>query len=152
MVRWCWVNFQCWGVLLIWMIVEQGPTALTVGACGVVWTFFPSSIISPILTEILSQRAVKPKITDDCWLSVPDQCHLIYLLKCVAGLLFHRLCLLIFIKFWEAYYFISSPLYCIFVCFVFILSRTPVFVLYMKISHYLTYIIVIKYHFLVYSL
>ena len=32
--RWCWVNFQCWGVLLIWMRVGQGPTALAVGAGG----------------------------------------------------------------------------------------------------------------------
>ena len=31
-VRWCWVNFQCWGVLLIWIGVGQGPTALAVGA------------------------------------------------------------------------------------------------------------------------
>ena len=31
-VRWCWVNFQCRGVLLIWIIVGQGPTALVVGA------------------------------------------------------------------------------------------------------------------------
>ena len=30
--RWCWVNFQCRGVLLIWIIV--GPTALAVGAGG----------------------------------------------------------------------------------------------------------------------
>ena len=27
-VRWCWVNFQYRGVLLIWIIVGQGPTAL----------------------------------------------------------------------------------------------------------------------------
>ena len=33
-VRWCWVNFQCRGVLLIWIIVGQGPTALEVGAGG----------------------------------------------------------------------------------------------------------------------
>ena len=33
-VRWCWVNFQCWGVLLIWIRVGQGPTALEVGADG----------------------------------------------------------------------------------------------------------------------
>ena len=45
-VRWCWVNFKCRGVLLIWIIVGQGPTALAVGAGGVVWTFFLSSIIS----------------------------------------------------------------------------------------------------------
>ena len=33
-VRWCWVNFQCRGVLLIWIIVRQRPTALAVGADG----------------------------------------------------------------------------------------------------------------------
>ena len=32
--RWCWVNFQCRGVLLIWIIVGQGPIALAVGAGG----------------------------------------------------------------------------------------------------------------------
>ena len=46
MVRWCWVNFQCRGVLLIWIKVGQGPTAHAVGAGGVVWTFFLSSIFS----------------------------------------------------------------------------------------------------------
>ena len=30
-VRWCWVNFQCRGVLLIWIRVGQGPAALAVG-------------------------------------------------------------------------------------------------------------------------
>ena len=34
MVQWCWVNFQCQGVLLIWIIVGQGPIALAVGAGG----------------------------------------------------------------------------------------------------------------------
>ena len=33
-VRWCWVIFQCWGDLLIWIRVGQGPTALAVGAGG----------------------------------------------------------------------------------------------------------------------
>ena len=33
-VRWCWVNFQCRGVLLIWIRVGQGPSALAVGAGG----------------------------------------------------------------------------------------------------------------------
>ena len=51
-VRWCWVNFQCRGVLLVWIRIGQGPTALAVGADGVVWTilslvyyfsFFPLS-------------------------------------------------------------------------------------------------------------
>ena len=74
MVRRCWVNFQCRGVLLIWIVVGQGPTALAVGAGGVVWTFFLLSIISlfflplsgrrPDIDEILSQRAVKPKTTN----------------------------------------------------------------------------------------
>ena len=34
MVRWWWVNLQCRGVLLIWIRVGQGPTALAVGARG----------------------------------------------------------------------------------------------------------------------
>ena len=33
-VRRCWVTFQCRGVLLIWVIVEQGPIALAIGAGG----------------------------------------------------------------------------------------------------------------------
>ena len=35
-VQWSWVNFQCRGVLLVWIRVGQGPTALAVGAGGVV--------------------------------------------------------------------------------------------------------------------
>ena len=31
-VRWCWVNLQCRGVLLTWIRVGQGPTVLAVGA------------------------------------------------------------------------------------------------------------------------
>ena len=72
MERRCWVNFQCRGVLLVWMIVGQGPIALAVGAGrGVFGHFFShlSFLFSfslslgdcPIQTEILSQRAVKPK-------------------------------------------------------------------------------------------
>ena len=34
MERRCWVNFQCRGVLLVWMIVGQGPVALAAGAGG----------------------------------------------------------------------------------------------------------------------
>ena len=34
MVRRYWVNFQCQGVLLIWIIVGQGPIALAEGAGG----------------------------------------------------------------------------------------------------------------------
>ena len=69
MVRWCWVNFQCRGVLLVWIRIGQGPTAFAVGAGGGCLDIFLSSIISLFFlplsgTEILSQRAVKPKITD----------------------------------------------------------------------------------------
>ena len=55
MERWCWVNFQCRGVILIWIIVGQGPIALAVGAGGVVWTFFLSSISSHFFLP-LSER------------------------------------------------------------------------------------------------
>ena len=34
MERRFWVTFQCRGVLLIWIIVGQGPIALAVGADG----------------------------------------------------------------------------------------------------------------------
>ena len=53
-VRWCWVNFQCRGVLLILIVVGQGPITLAIGAGGGCWTFFLSSIISPFLTFFLS--------------------------------------------------------------------------------------------------
>ena len=33
-LRRCWINFQCRGVLLVWMIVGQGSIALAVGAGG----------------------------------------------------------------------------------------------------------------------
>ena len=36
-VQWYWVNFQCRGILLIWIIVGQGPTALVVSRCGWGW-------------------------------------------------------------------------------------------------------------------
>ena len=34
MVRWGWINFQCRGVQVIWIIVGQGPSASAVGAGG----------------------------------------------------------------------------------------------------------------------
>ena len=57
-VRWCWVNFQCPGVLLIWIRVGQGPTTLAVGAGGVVWTFFLSSIISLFFLPLLGDGLI----------------------------------------------------------------------------------------------
>ena len=52
-VRRCWLNFQSQGVQQIWIVVGQGPTVLEVGADGVAWTFFLSSIIS-LLSPSLS--------------------------------------------------------------------------------------------------
>ena len=40
------VNFQCRGVLLIWIIVGQGPTVLAVGADVGCLDIFPLSMIS----------------------------------------------------------------------------------------------------------
>ena len=60
-VRWCWVNFQCQGVLLIWIRVGQGPTALTVGAGGgcldVVFSLaYHFSFLSPSLWKTARYR------------------------------------------------------------------------------------------------
>ena len=54
-VRWCWVNFQYQGILLICMI-GQGPIALAVGAGRFVWRFFPSSIISLFFLPLSGRR------------------------------------------------------------------------------------------------
>ena len=56
MERWCWVNFQCRGVLLIWIIVGQGPAVLAVGAGGDVWLYFLSSIISLFFLPLYGSR------------------------------------------------------------------------------------------------
>ena len=42
--RRCWVNFQCRGVLLVWMTVGQGPIALAVGAGGGLFGHFFSHL------------------------------------------------------------------------------------------------------------
>ena len=46
-VRWCWVNFHCRGVLLVSIIVWKGPTVLAVAAGGHFIDFFLLSIIFP---------------------------------------------------------------------------------------------------------
>ena len=60
MVRWFWVNFQCQGVLLIWIRVGQGPTALAVGAGGGCLDIFSLvyhfSFLSPSLWETVRYR------------------------------------------------------------------------------------------------
>ena len=45
------------GVLLIWILVGQGPSALTVGAGGgFFWTFFLSITISLLLLPLSGMR------------------------------------------------------------------------------------------------
>ena len=63
MVGWCdgsGVNFQFRGVLLIWMIVGQGPIALAVGAGGggldIFTLLYPFSSLSPSLWETARYR------------------------------------------------------------------------------------------------
>ena len=59
-MRWCWVNFQRRGVLLIWIRVGQGPTALAVGAGGGCLDIFSLvyhfSFLSPSLWETARYR------------------------------------------------------------------------------------------------
>ena len=57
MVRLCWVNFQCRVVLLIRIIVGQGPTALAVGVGGgCLDIFFLSSIVSLFFLPLSGRR------------------------------------------------------------------------------------------------
>ena len=59
-VRRCWVNFQYWGVLLIRIIVGQGPIALVVGAGGgcldIFTLIYHFSFLSPSLWETARYR------------------------------------------------------------------------------------------------
>ena len=59
-VQRCWVNFQCRGVLLIWIIVGQGPIALAIGAgrgCLDIFSLiYHFSFLSPSLWETARYR------------------------------------------------------------------------------------------------
>ena len=59
-VRRCWVNFQCQGVLLTWLTVGQGPIVLSVGAGGGCLDIFSLidhfSFLSPSLWETARYR------------------------------------------------------------------------------------------------
>ena len=74
-VRWSWVNFQCRGVLLVWIRVGQGPIALAVGAgrgCLDIFTLiYPFSSLSSSLWETTRYRlkyclkgSLSPKTTN----------------------------------------------------------------------------------------
>ena len=60
MVRRCWVNFQFRGVLLIWIIVGQGPIVLALGAGGgcldIFSLIYHFSLLSPSLWEMARYR------------------------------------------------------------------------------------------------
>ena len=60
MVRRCWVNFQCRGVLLTWNTVGQGPIVLAVGAGGgcldIFSLLYHFSFLSPSLWETARYR------------------------------------------------------------------------------------------------
>ena len=51
-VRLCLENFQCRGVLLVRIIVGQGPTVLAVGADGGSLDVFPSPVISLLFSSL----------------------------------------------------------------------------------------------------
>ena len=59
-VRRCWVNFQCRGVLLTWNTVGQGPIVLAVGAGGgcldIFALLYHLSFLSPSLWETARYR------------------------------------------------------------------------------------------------
>ena len=74
-VRWSWENFQCRGVLLVWIRVGQGPIALAVGAGGggldIFTLIYPFSPLSPSLWETTRYRlkyclkgSLSPKTTN----------------------------------------------------------------------------------------
>ena len=60
MVRRCWINFQCRGVLLTWITIGQGPIVLAVGAGGgcldIFSLIYHFSFLSPALWETARYR------------------------------------------------------------------------------------------------
>ena len=78
MDRRCWVNFKCFGVLLIWIVVKQGPN----GACEILGHFYSFiyllfSLVSPSVWETARyrlkeglERLLNPKQTTNHFLNV----------------------------------------------------------------------------------
>ena len=72
-VRWSCVNFQCRGVLLVWISVGQGPTAVGAGGgCLDIFTLvYPFSPLSPSFWQTTRYRlkyclkgSLSPKTTN----------------------------------------------------------------------------------------
>ena len=55
-MQWYWVNFQCRGVLLIWIRVGTGPTALAMGAGGGCLDILLSSVIPLFFLPLAGRR------------------------------------------------------------------------------------------------
>ena len=59
-MRWCWVNFPCWGVQLIWIEVGQGSTSIPLiagGGCLDIFSlFYHFSFLSPSFWETARYR------------------------------------------------------------------------------------------------
>ena len=82
-VRWSWINFQVRSVLLVWIRVGQGPTALAGvagGDCLDIFTLIcPFSFLSPSLWETTRYRlkyclkgSLSPKTTNHPTCLIPD--------------------------------------------------------------------------------
>ena len=56
MERKCWVNLQCRGVLLVWMIVGQGSIALAIGAGRGCLDIFSLNFISLFFLPLFGRR------------------------------------------------------------------------------------------------
>ena len=84
MVRWCWVNFQCCGVLLIWILVGQGPISLEVGAgggcLGIISLVYHFSFLSSSLWETARYR-LKYCLKGPLCLKTTNQSIVLYLLS-----------------------------------------------------------------------
>ena len=99
-MRRCWVNFQCRGVLLIWIIVGQGPIALAVGAGGgcldIFSLIYHFSFLSHSLWETARYRlkyCLKGPLSTKQTTNQPSK-NLSNFLDCCPGLRAYMCCLL----------------------------------------------------------
>ena len=96
-VRWSWINFQVRGVLLVWIRVGQGPTALAVGEGGgcldIFTLIYPFSFLSPSLWETTRYRlkyclkgSLSPKTTNQptFHFSIISDVYIDFIIVCAA--------------------------------------------------------------------